>query len=308
MSRFPDGARVCFIGDSITQNNLHIAHILAYYREHFPDSHVEFYNCGISAGQIGTILDAFDEDVLNYNPTHVVIMSGINDSRRGFLEGYGDQKYSLLKDAFEIYKANLSMLCEKLTMMGVDITLCTPTPYAEYIKSVNKPLHGGSALMLGYAEYVKTFAKENGYPVCDYHSYMTEALQTEDIFSPDFIHPTPRGQYHLAKCFLAFQGFDIGEEKPLPDDIKKWHEVVGQIRSVYATVHLIIGVAFSLKGFKMSKEERRIKIKEYLDSERTGKYVELFKKLASKYNDSEEKLEENIQFAIDFMKNKKMTE
>lgn len=302
ISRFPNGARICFIGDSITHNNLHLSHIVAYYREHFADSHVEFYNCGISGGRISTILNFFEEDVLNYDPTHAVIMIGINDSERGLLNGPAEQKYPLLKNAFEVYKANLSKLCEKLTQMGVEITLCTPSPYAEYIKSDNEPLRGGSALMLGYAEYIKNFAKENGYPVCDYHSYMTEALQTEELFSPDFVHPTPRGQYHMAKCFLAFQGFDIGEEKPLPSDIQNWHEVVNQIRNVYATVHLILSGNFSLEGFNMSKEERRAKIREYLDNEQTGPYVDLFKQLASKYNELEAKLQENIQFAIDFMK------
>ena len=35
MARFPDGARVCFVGDSITHNGLFIAYIAAYYRENF---------------------------------------------------------------------------------------------------------------------------------------------------------------------------------------------------------------------------------------------------------------------------------
>ena len=51
MNRFPNGARVCFIGDSITHNNLFLAHIVAYYREHFKDSKVKFYNCGVSCGK-----------------------------------------------------------------------------------------------------------------------------------------------------------------------------------------------------------------------------------------------------------------
>ena len=303
MSRFPNGARVCFIGDSITHNNLALAHIVSYYRENFADAKVEFYNCGISGGRITTTLNSFEEDVLPYNPTHAVIMIGINDSDRTALNGPNEHKYSILKNAFECYKTKLVELCDKLTKLGTDITLCTPTPYAEYITSSEEPLRGGSALMLGYAEYIKTFAKENGYPVCDYHSYMTEALQTEELYCPDFVHPNNRGQYHMAKCFLAFQGYDLGEEKPLPDDVQKWHETVGKIRNVYASVHQVLSGGFSINGFALSKDQRAEKIKEYLENEQTGPYVDYFKQLASEYPELDAQLQENIQFVIDFMKN-----
>ncbi len=304
MSRFPDGARVCFIGDSITHSNMHLAHIVAYYREHFRDAKVEFYNCGVSGGAVGTVLGFFDEDVALYNSTHAVIMIGINDSNRNALNGPAEHKYTALKTAFEKYKTNLSILCEKLEKMGVKITLCTPTPYAEYIESTEPVLRGGSALMLGYAEYIKAFAKEQGYPVCDYHSYITKALQTEDIYRPDHVHPTDRGQYHMAKCFLAFQGFDIGDEKPLPQDVQKWHETVGKIRDVYATEYNVIRVltGFKMECYGLTNEDRAAKIKEYLDNEQNDPYVDYFKDLCSKYQPYKAQQQENIQFVIDFMK------
>ncbi len=303
MARFPDNARICFIGDSITHNNLHLAHIVDYYREHFKDSKVEFYNCGISGGRVSTTLDCFDEDVANYNPTHAVIMIGINDSDRTALNGPVEHKYYVLKNSFEIYKSNLDKLCKKLTKMGVNITLCTPTPYAEYIESDEEVLRGGFALMQAYADYVREYAKSNNYPVCDYHDYFIRTMQSENLYCPDYVHPTNRGQYHMAKCFLEYQGYDLDEEKPLTQDVQKWHETVGKIRHVYATVHQVISGGFSMNGFSMSHEQRAAKIKEYLDNEQTGPYVEYFKQLASKYSELNAQLNENIQFVIDFMKN-----
>lgn len=297
MNRFPNGARVCFIGDSITHNNMFLAHIVSYYREHFADAKVEFYNCGISGGTLTTTLNCFDEDIPLYNPTHAVIMIGINDSARWALPFTGEEKYQTLKDAYEKYKINLSTLCKRLEDMGVNITLCTQTPYAEYIDSPEEPLHGGSALVLAYADFVREFAKEKGYPVCDYYDYFTRVMQIESIYAPDHVHPTDRGQYYMAKCFLEFQGYDLGEEKELPDDIKEWHEVVGRIRHVFATEHNILNDDFTL-----TDEERAAKIKDYLDNEQTGPYVEYFKLLARHYPTHKTNQKENTKFVIDFMK------
>ena len=298
MNRFPDKARVCFIGDSITHNNLHLAHIVDYYREHFADAKVEFYNCGISGGTLNTTLACFDEDILTYNPTHAVIMIGINDSARWALPFEGENKYTTIKNAFETYKSNLSKLCERLENMGVNITLCTPTPYAEYIKSDEVVLRGGFALMQAYADYIREFAKSKGYPVCDYHDYFVRTMQTEELFAPDYVHPTNRGQYHMAKCFLAHQGLDLGEEKPLSDEVQKWHQIVGEIRHVFATEHNILGSS----SFALPDEERAARIKDYYDNEQTGPYVEYFKQLAEKYPRLKAKFQENVQFVIDFMK------
>ena len=297
MNIFPKGARVCFIGDSITHNNLFLAHIVAYYKERFGDSKVEFYNCGISGGTLTTTLNSFDEDKLPHNPTHAVIMIGINDSARWALPFVGEEKYTILKSSFEAYKENLKKLCDKLEDMGAKITLCTPTPYAEYIESDEPVLRGGSALLQAYADYIREFAKEMGYPVCDYHDYFTRVMQTETIYNPDRVHPTDRGQYYMAKCFLKFQGYNLGKEKELPEDIKKWHKVVGLVRNTIATEHFILN-----DDFTTTQQQRFDAIKDYLENEQTGPYVNYFKELSKQYQDIKPKQQENIQFTIDFMK------
>lgn len=298
MNRFPYGARVCFIGDSITHNNRFLAHIAAYYREHFPQAKVEFYNCGISGGTLTTTLNSFDEDILPHNPTHAVIMIGINDSNRGALNGAPENKYNALKTAYDKYKIKLDKLLERLKSMNVDVTLCTQMPYAEYIESEETVLRGGSALLLGYADFIKAYAKEYNYPLCDYHSYATRVMQRETIFNPDRVHPTPRGHYYMAKCFLEFQGLDLGDEKELPPEIEKWHEVVGYVRNTIATEHFILN-----DDFTTTQQQRWDAIKDYLENEQTGLYVDYFKQLAKQYQDIKPQQQENIKFTIDFMKN-----
>lgn len=298
MKRFDNNARVCFIGDSITHANRFVAHIVAYYREHFPEAKVEFYNCGIAGGTVNTILNAFDEDIRNYNPTHVVLMIGINDSGYNALNALPERKYEELKRAYDNYKINLDKLCEKLKEMGTSLTLCTPMPYDEYMKSSEPTLPGGCALLLGYAEFIKKYAQDHGYPVCDYHSYATSVMQREVIFNPDRVHPNANGHYHMAKCFLKFQGYELGEEKELPSNIQKWHEAVLLLRDTITTEHLIMK-----DNFSVTQEEGVAAVKHYLESEHTEPYAEIYKGLAKRYIDTKPKQQDYLKFVIDFMKN-----
>ena len=82
MTGFEKNSRICFLGDSITHNNGYVSHIVGYYRQHLPERAVKFYNCGVSGGNIGTLFSNFEADIMSHNPTHAVIMIGINDSNR----------------------------------------------------------------------------------------------------------------------------------------------------------------------------------------------------------------------------------
>lgn len=262
MNGFPKGARVCFLGDSITHANDYIARIVDYYHTNLKDRGVNFYNCGVSGGNLGTLLTNFDDDIAIHKPTHAVIMIGINDSARYLLSDLprGEERYNRLLDAFERYKANLSLICEKLEAIGAKIIMCTQTPYDEYQESDVPAYSGGFALLSAYAEYVRAFAKEKGYPLCDYHSYISKISQTKPIIRPDRVHPNELGHYYMAKCFLEFQGFDIGENRPIPEYLSEWRSLISNLRDIRATEHLII------QDYSLDTDNRISFIKEYMAS------------------------------------------
>jgi len=299
MERFPNNSRVCFIGDSITHANLYLAHIVSYYKEYFPESGVEFYNCGISGGTLNTTLSAFEEDIAPYNPTHAVLFIGINDSSRDYLLLAPPKKLTLLKEAYLKYEQNLNKLCEKLRAIDCELILCTPTPYAEFMESNISPLPDGYELIQRYAQFLINYSKKNGYPLCDYHTYFSKLIKSEEIYHPDRVHPNERGHYYIAKCFLDFQGITLCEEKPLREDIKKWHSVVTDIRDTIATEHFILR-----DDFTTTDEERAEAIKAYLQKQDNGPHAAYFKMLSQKYPSVKAKQKENIQFVINFMKNK----
>lgn len=241
MKGFPQNARVCFIGDSITHNNAFVSYISAYYHEHLKDRNVNFYNCGVAGGRVSSALPIMEEDVLSHDPTHAVIMFGINDSDRSLLQGpRSPERYEKLVAAYRSFQQNLREMCRRLRERNVEIILCTQTPYDEYQQSGATVLKGGWALMVGYAQAVREIAREFNVPLCDYHDYFSRLIHRETVITADRVHPNEQGQFHIAKCFLAFQGYDLGDYKPLPAYMDLWREKVEILRNIWAAEKIII--------------------------------------------------------------------
>ncbi len=241
MNRFEKNARVCFIGDSITHGHTYIAHIAAYYGAQFPDDRIRFYNTGISGASVGTMLDVFEIDIAPTHPTHAVIMLGVNDSGRDLLAGgCTPETYVVLRENLARYKERMHTLCTRLSDIGASIVLVTPPPIDEYGDHPTTPLPGSYALMLSYAEFLRAYATEHGYPLCDLFAYLTEASLSETLYREDRIHPTPRGHYHMAKGFLAFQGLTLPEEQPIPASMQRWCHNVGIHRNLRAAEYMLL--------------------------------------------------------------------
>ncbi len=244
MDRFPKNARVCFIGDSITCNNRHVARVAAYYHEHFPDDNINFYNCGASGANSDGTLALMECDTLTYKPTHAVLMFGVNDSGRSELvRGRSTELYNELKQRLLHYKENLHRICGMLEATGVDITLATPVPLDEYSSFDTPTLSGAFALMSAYAEHVRAYAKEHGYPLIDQFAEFTRLLMSgERIYESDRVHPNEYGQYCLARNILEAQGLTAPDYAPIPEFMGRWVKLVEEYRYYVITVEcLLIG-------------------------------------------------------------------
>ena len=267
MNRFENGARVCFIGDSLVAANQTLPRIIDHYNKYFPNSDVRFFNCGTSGGSYRSLINFFEDDVLSHKPTHAVVAFGVNDSQRDLLgEPRSDSRLNKLKAAFENYKKNVKESYDLLTSHGIKMIICTPAPYDEYTPGENLGYRGGYAIMLGYADFIRAFAKENGIELCDYHAFLSQMLETETepVYSPDRVHPLPHGYYLIAKCFLAHQGLEIDEEAPIPEYLDEWILTVGKLRTIFGTEHMLI------KDYKKPLEEKMALMEEKVRTENWG--------------------------------------
>ncbi len=203
--KFPRGARVIFIGDSITCKGTFIAHIQDYYLSHFPEDKVKCFNAGISGGTVKkSALPFLERDLKDYDPTHAVIMLGMND----------------LGQPLEHYFEGMEELADRLYARGISVIFCTPTP----IDSGRAPHEPGvvrsADRLTGFGYFCYGLAKKYGAPVVDMNAVMTEFLVHMQKKNPNFtlhwqdrIHPTPElGHVVMALAFLHAQGFtDIPE-------------------------------------------------------------------------------------------------
>ena len=265
---FPSGARVAFIGDSITAANLTLPRVIHAYKELCLSSGIRFFNCGVAGGTAAFALKSYDTDIARYAPTHAVVSFGINDSNRHYLlNPRSPNRLAMLEASFEGYKKSLRALIERLLSDGVQVILCTPVPYDEYTVSDEPALRGGFALMLGYAEYVRGLARELGVTLYDQHAILSEELSSDNIISEDHIHPSEHGYFVLARKFLREQGIAIGAEVPIPEYFAEWHSRVARLRKVLAAECMII------PDFNAPTEEKLRIMKEKIEREDWGQPV-----------------------------------
>lgn len=244
MNRFPDNARVCFIGDSMTAANQVLSRIIHHYNIHFPNHGITFFNCGTSGGTCGGALTFFEDDVRPHMPTHAVIAFGINDCGSWhLLKPRGPEKFNALESAFQRYQNNIRSYVQLLQAHNVHVTLCTPPIYDEYAESTVPARRGCYSVMAAYADFICRFAADNGLGLCDYHKLTEKAVVTDHqpVITEDRIHPTEHGYYLMAKQFLAAQGLQIDPEAPIPPYLQPWRNAIERLRVIYSAEEMVIG-------------------------------------------------------------------
>ncbi len=242
LEKFPSGARVCFIGDSLTAQNAVQWMTIDCYKRNLPDTKIEVFNCGVAGGAAWAAFQYLEDDVFVHNPTHAVIGFGVNDCGRWDLANpRSAERYNRLVANFERYKKCMRELCDALIDRGIKVTLCTPPPYDEYHEGTEPPFVGGFPLLLAYAEEVRKIAKEKNLPLCDYFEYFAREMQTDILYSGDHVHPNAHGYFTMAKYFLAQQGLDIGEEKLTPPEyLQDWCKKISEKIEIYGGELMIV--------------------------------------------------------------------
>lgn len=259
MQPFGKNARVCFIGDSITNFNIYVAYIYDYYAVHHAADNVRFYNCGISGAGAQTLVKAYERDVMPHRPTHAVIMAGVNDCGRELLQKeITAQAYDTLRARLDGYKQSIASLCGKAERGNARVILCTPPPIDEYTPHPAPTFNGGYALMAAYADFIRKFAKERKYGLCDVFARLSQEMCENVLYGDDRIHPNERGQACIAKCILAAQGEKHDEHQHISEKSAVWRDRVFYYRRIICAEHLILG------GFDTPPDEGAAEMREFL--------------------------------------------
>ena len=209
---FKAGDRVCFVGNSITNNGEFYHNILLYYATRFPDQPITFFNCGISGDVCSGVLKRMNSDILIHNPNYAVIKLGMNDVNRGMYSLHSNNNADTLakrEEAINSYKTNLDKIINIFLSKGIKVILQKPTIFDQTAVLKRENNFGVNDALKRCADYIQTLADKYKLPVVDYWTILNNAnieVQKKDstatIIGQDRVHPGSAGHLIMAYQFL----------------------------------------------------------------------------------------------------------
>jgi len=205
---YPDGSRVCFVGNSITNNGEFYNNLWLYYATRFPKDKITIYNCGISGDVAGGVLKRMDKDILSHKPTHAVLMIGMNDVNRD-LYGKNNGADSLKQAALATYRKNTDRIVKLLEEKTGHVILLKPSIYDQTAAIPTENLYGVNGALQRCAMQMETLSRKYKTGIVDFQTIMLDInarKQQEDsmftIVGNDRVHPLSPGHFVMAYQFL----------------------------------------------------------------------------------------------------------
>ena len=214
---FKNGDVICFLGDSITHGGQYHEFLQLFYATRYPNLKLTFHNCGISGDNATGMIERFEEDVMKHKPTHVFLMTGMNDVQRTlYFEGTASDK--ILKqraNALANYKRNTTLLAEKIIENDVTPIFLTPSIYDQYSKIERENNLGCNDALIECSNHIKKLGDKYDALVIDLNTPMRKLMERElkkdslfTIIGNDRVHPGTTGH------FIIFNEIISKLEKP----------------------------------------------------------------------------------------------
>ncbi len=205
-----NGDRVCFYGDSITEQRFYPADVETYVRTRFPAMHVRFVDAGVggdrvTGGWLGPIDVRLKRDVFSFKPNIVTIMLGMNDA------GYRPFNPALFHTFQKGYEHIIRSLQHHLP--GVRIVLLGTSPYDDVTQKPGFP-GGYNAVLVRYCRWVRDLARRKHLQYVDFNAPMVRVLKAAEKINPALakriipgrVHPSAAAEMMMAQALLKAWG------------------------------------------------------------------------------------------------------
>lgn len=201
---FKDGDTICFLGDSITHGGQYHEFLQLFYATRYPELNLSFHNCGITGDNASGMLARFEEDVMKHKPTHVFLMTGMNDVNRTlYFEGTASDKIlNQRAAALKTYKKQTALLVAKIKAYQVVPILLTPTIYDQYSKIKKENNMGCNDALIACSNHIKKLGYKYDALVIDLNTPMRKLMERElkkdslfTIIGKDRVHPGTTGHF-----------------------------------------------------------------------------------------------------------------
>ncbi len=262
---FKNGDIVALIGDSITHGGSFHAFLQVFNATQFPNEKVSYYNCGIAGDNTPGTTDRVEKDILIHNPTHALIMLGMNDVGRWLYPGTKKVDQETLKKREEIlknYTKNMEKLSALLIEKGVKLIFTTPSIYDQTVVLERKNNFGINDGLIDFGNAVREIAKKHNAPVIDFNTAMlavNKKIQTNDktatIVGLDRIHPGDNG--HLVMAYEIIKTI-------IPVAFTSTIEIDAKTMKVNSAKNCTVDIKSGIKKFQVLQNALPFPVKESL--------------------------------------------
>ena len=209
---FESGDIICFLGDSITHGGQFHEFLQLFYTTRYPNLKLTFFNCGISGDNAKGMINRFDEDVFIHKPSHLFLMTGMNDVMRTlYFDGEAsDEVIQNREKALNEYKRNTNILAEKFEALEITPVYLTPSIYDQYSKIERENNLGCNDALIECSLHLKKIAKQSNAAVINLNSSMKHIMERElkndslfTIVGKDRVHPESTGHFVMFYEIIA---------------------------------------------------------------------------------------------------------
>ena len=203
--------RIVFLGDSITAQGARdggyvtlAAEVVA---KTYPDLNIQVIGAGVGGHKVANCQKRLDSDVLQKNPTIVMIYIGINDVWHWtHPKVVARGKKGTTPEAFE---SGLKDMIAQIQNVGARVILCTPSVIGEKSDGSNPE----DKMLDQYADISRKVAQETGSQLLDIRKACIEYLKghnpdqaEEGILTSDRVHMNAEGNRFLSTLVLEALG------------------------------------------------------------------------------------------------------
>ena len=200
------GERILFLGDSITEQGMQPNGYVALLREElstrYPDLGIDIIGAGISGNKVTDLEKRLRKDVIEKQPTVVVIYIGINDVWHWALT-------DLQGTTKEEFERLLREIIARIRYSGAEVVLCTPSVIGEKFDGTNSQ----DPMLEQYCAIGRKIAFDQGIRLCDLRKAFIAYLAVhnkengeKNILTTDGVHLNDAGNRLVADEMLKFLG------------------------------------------------------------------------------------------------------
>ncbi len=157
-----------------------------------PDRAIEFANRGVGGNKVGDLLDRVQAEVIEAEPTLVILWIGVNDVWH-WRDGQGTSE--------DDYRNGLRSLVRRLHEDDLRVLLCTPSVIGEQLEGANAQ----DAMLTTYVGISAEIAADEGAALCDLHTAFRDELArvnaddaADGVLTTDGVHLSDAGSELVA--------------------------------------------------------------------------------------------------------------